>query len=94
MINIDMLVRTPEEIMKAVAHNAKLKRKRFKLTQKELASKAGVTYSSYKRFEQTGNISFDSFVRITAALDSEAELLSIFTERHYDSIEEIINGQS
>ena len=94
MIDIDLLVTAPNEILTTIASNTKKRRKEHKLTQKELASKAGVTYASYRRFEETGQISLDSFVKIACVLDSERELLGLFTARHYNSIEEIIDENS
>lgn len=94
MINIDLLVTTPNEILIAIASNTKERRKEHKLTQKELASRAGVTYASYRRFEETGQISLASFVKVACVLDSEKELLGLLTSRHYNSIEEIINENS
>jgi len=80
-----------EEIMHTIASNVEKRRKQYKLTQKQLASKAGVTYSSYRRFEQTGHISLDSFVKIARVLDCEKELLELFTQKHYNSIQEILD---
>lgn len=94
MIDIDLLVTAPNEILTTIASNTKKRRKEHKLTQKELASKAGVTYASYRRFEETGQISLDSFVKIACVLDSERELQGLFTSRHYNSIEEIIDENS
>ncbi len=94
MIDIDLLVTAPNEILTTIASNTKKRRKEHKLTQKELASKAGVTYASYRRFEETGQISLDSFVKIACVLDSERELQRLFTSRHYNSIEEIIDENS
>lgn len=91
MINIDLLVMNHEEILSQIKTNVRKRRKSCGLTQKELAEKAGVTYASYRRFEETGQISLDSFVKIAGALECEKELLELFTKRRYNSIEEIIN---
>lgn len=91
MINIDLLVMSHQEKLERIASNVKQRRKQYKLTQKELASKAGVTYASYRRFEETGQISLDSFVKIASVLDSDDELLELFTRHHYNSIKEIID---
>ncbi len=91
MINIELLVMSHEEILLRIASNAKKRRKLYLLTQKEIAEKAGVSYASYRRFEETGKISFDSFVKIARVLECEKELIEIFTKRHYNSIKEIVN---
>lgn len=91
MLNIDLLVMSHEEIMLKIASNVENRRKQYRLTQRQLAQQAGVTYSSYRRFEQTGQISLDSFVKIARVLDCEKELLELFTKRHYNSIQEMLD---
>lgn len=91
MLNIDLLVMTHEEVMLTIASNVEKRRKQYRLTQRQLAQKAGVAYSSYRRFEQTGHISLDSFVKVARVLDCEKELLELFTKRHYNSIQEVLD---
>ncbi len=69
-------------------------RKRKKITQKRLAVKAGVSLGSLKRFEQTGEISLHSFTKLAIALEVEEELDSLFCNVPFNSIEEVINGQT
>lgn len=56
-----------------------------------MASKAGMSLASYKRFEQIGSIAFDSLVRIGLALGCESDFDELFAKRAYSSIEEVIN---
>lgn len=91
MLNIDLLVMTHEEIMLKIASNVEKRRKQYRLTQKQLSLQAGVAYSSYRRFEQTGHIALDSFVKIARVLDCEKELLELFTKHHYNSIQEVLD---
>ncbi len=91
MLNIDLLVMSHEEIMLKIASNVEKRRKQYRLTQKQLSLQAGVAYSSYRRFEHTGHISLDSFVKIARVLDCEKELLELFTKRHYNSIQEVLD---
>ena len=69
-------------------------RKRKKISQKALAAKSGVSLGSLKRFEQQGEISLQSFTKLAIALEVEGELENLFTEVPFDSIEEVINGQT
>ena len=50
--------------------------------------------SSLKRFEQTGEISLQSFTKLAIALGVEGELEALFEEVPFDSIEEILHGQT
>ena len=92
MINI--FQKTPHEINKLIAQNIVNLRKRKKISQKELSKKSGVSYASIRRFESEGEISLSSLTKIAIALDVSDELEDLFTEVPFDSIEEIINGQS
>lgn len=92
MINI--FQKTPNEINKLISQNIVNLRKRKKISQKELSKKSGVSYASIRRFESEGEISLSSLTKIAIALDVSDELEALFTEVPFDSIEEIINGQS
>lgn len=81
----------PNEIQLEIAKNIRKKRKKLKLTQEEFAKKSGVSFGSIKRFENTGEISLFSLVKIAIILNCENELLELFKQNEYNSIEEIIN---
>ena len=68
--------------------------KRKKISQKKLAAKSGVSLGSLKRFEQTGEISLQSFTKLAIALEVEGELETLFSEVPFGSIEEILNEQT
>ncbi len=84
-------MKTPKEIQMEVAKNIKARRKELKLTQEEFAKKSGVSFGSIKRFENSGEISLFSLVKIAIVLNCEDEILELFKKKHYNSIEEIIN---
>lgn len=92
MINI--FQNTPNEINRIIAGNVVNLRKRKKISQKELSKKSGVSYASIRRFETEGEISLSSLTKIAIALGVSDELETLFTEVPFDSIEEVINGQS
>lgn len=91
---ISLYQKTWKEINNEIASNVQRLRKRKKISQKELAEKSGVSLGSIKRFEQTGEISLQSLTKIAIALRAEDELESLFTSANFESIEEILNGQS
>ena len=62
--------KTPYEVSMDLAKKVKTKRKYMKLTQLRLAEKSGVSMGSLKLFEQTGEISLSSLLKIAMALDS------------------------
>ena len=91
---INLFQKTWEEINMEMASRMVQLRKRKKISQKALAAKSGVSLGSLKRFEQQGEISLQSFTKLAIALEVEGELENLFTEVPFDSIEEVINGQT
>ena len=84
------LGRLPGETMHQIAAREKALRKARRLTQAQLASKAGVSLGSLRRFEQTGQVSLESLVALSFALGCESELDGLFAKPAYSSIEEVI----
>lgn len=75
-----------------MATRCREKRKLRHMTQAELASRSGMSLSSYKRFEQTGEIAFSSLCRVADILDSLEDIEALFSrkETEYTSIQEVI----
>lgn len=93
MIDMNLIMLPPGEIKKTIGRNAKVRRKQMGLTQRDLALQSGMSLSSYRRFEQTGNISMDSFIPVCIVLDSIDELNSVFLRKHYSNIQEVIEDE-
>lgn len=91
---IKLLQKTWNEIDIEIAERMVLLRKRKKISQKELAKRSGVSLGSLKRFEQTGEISLQSFTKLAIALKVDGELEALFCDVPFESIEEVINGQT
>lgn len=91
---INLLQKTWKEINTGIANRMVQLRKRKKISQKDLAARSGVSLGSLKRFEQSGEISLQSFTKLAIALEVEGELETVFSEVPFGSIEEVINGQT
>ena len=65
--------KTPNEIAKSLAERIKLQRKKLKISQENLAQKSGVSLGSIKRFETKYEISLQSFIKISIALDLDED---------------------
>ncbi|MDY5871186.1 MAG: helix-turn-helix transcriptional regulator [Lachnospiraceae bacterium] len=87
---INLYQKTWTEINTDIANRMIQLRKRRKISQKKLAAKSGVSLGSLKRFEQTGEISLQSFTKLAIALEVEGELEALFSEVPFDSIEEVL----
>ena len=95
MINLyQKTQKTWTEINNDIAQKIVRLRKRKKITQKQLAARSGVSLGSLKRFEQSGEISLQSLIKIAIALDVENELEDLFNNVPFASIEEVINEQT
>ena len=84
--------KTPNEIAKELVEKIKQHRKKLKISQVLLSAKSGVSLGSIKRFESKYEISLNSFIKILIALNLEQDLENLFTQKSYNSIEEVING--
>lgn len=63
------ITKQPSFVMKEVAAREKNIRKNRKISQAELAERSGVSLGSLKRFESTGQISFESLLRLAHFFD-------------------------
>ena len=84
--------KTPNEIAKSLADKIKEHRKKLKISQAMLSQKSGVSLGSIKRFETKYEISLQSFIKIAIALDLDKDIETLFTQKTYNSINEVING--
>ena len=84
--------KTPNDIAHELVEKIKQHRKKLKISQAQLASKSGVSLGSIKRFESKYEISLNSFIKILIALNLEQDLENLFTQKDYNSIDEVING--
>ena len=55
---------TPQEVSKALVEKHRALRKQLKMSQEEMAERAGLSLGSLKRFENTGKISLDSLLKL------------------------------
>ena len=61
--------RTIESVTSDLVNRIKLRRKEQKISQSKLSTISGVSFGSIRRFEETGEISLKSFIKIANALD-------------------------
>ena len=93
MENYDRILYAPSDVALELAKRLKAIRKRKKITQHQLASRSNVSYASLCRFEQTGLISLESFIKLSMELGVIDEVRELFTRPVYSSIEEVLNDR-
>jgi len=93
---LSFLPKTPNEIQLLLKDKFKKQRKSLKITQQELSNKSGVSFGSIKRFEQSGQISLESLLKIAFVLECLEDFERVCEredkEERFGSIEEITNG--
>ena len=93
MNNFIFYTKSPNDIAKEFVEKIKRQRKLLKISQVQLAAKSGVSLGSIKRFETKHEISLSSLIKILIALNLEKDFENLFTQKIYNSIDEVINGQ-
>ncbi len=61
-------IKSPFEVAIEIAKKARDKRLKLNLSQQTLSKKSGVSYGTLKKFEQKGQISLESLLRLALAL--------------------------
>ena len=74
-----------------IADNLKRLRKGRKISLRALAEMSDVSYASLRRFEESGEISLKSLIKVAIVLDATEPLDRLFDETEIRSIEELIN---
>lgn len=71
--------KTPSQVQTELAERFKKLRKSKKIAQSELANKWGVSLGSIKRFEQSGQISLESLLKLAHLFDRLDDFDAVFT---------------
>jgi len=89
---LTFLQENPSQVQDKLKTKFKDKRRKLKITQNELASKSDVSLGSIKRFEQSGQISLESFLKIAFVLECLDDFQHICAKRDIipNSIEDLL----
>jgi len=86
---------TPSEMQKRVASRARDLRLELNLSQQTLSEKSGVSYGSLKKFEQTGQISLESLLKLAVILGCMDDFNALFVRKSVEkalSLDELIDN--
>ena len=86
-------MKTPKGSCQIIAKNERAQRKARKLSMEKFAEISGVSLGSLKRFENTGEISLVSLLKLAIVLDCAEEFEQLFVKEHIMSIQEILDGK-
>lgn len=94
MVNYS-ISKTPVEVLKELAEKQKIIRKKQAFSQVKLAEHSGVSLGSIKRFESTGQISLESFLKLLHILDRLDEFDNILNiEDDLDDVEDLFSDKT
>ena len=90
MLNIN--ISTPSSMMQTLKEKFKERRLTFDLTQEGLAKKSGVSLGSLKRFENSGQISLESLLKLALVLECLDDFSTIAQKKDIQahSIDELL----
>lgn len=89
-VNID----SPKDVALQIAARVKARRLDLDLTQEGLATRAGVKFATYRRFEQTGEISLKNLLQLGFALNALTDFDALFAQKQYQTLDDVLNEQS
>lgn len=84
----------PTDVAVQIAARVKARRLELNLTQEGLAARAGVKFATYRRFEQTGEISLKGLLQIGFALNALSDFDLLFAQKQYLSLDDVLNEQN
>ena len=94
MILVNMM--TSREMQKRVASRARDLRLELNLSQQSLSEKSGVSYGSLKKFEQTGQISLESLLKLAVVLGCMGDFNTLFLPKSSEkalSLDELLENK-
>ena len=85
---------TIPEVQKMLAENLRTRRLDMELTQANLAERSGVALPTLRKFEQTGEVSLKSFLKLLMIVGGTEELIEVtrITPRAFTNIDEVLRA--
>jgi transcriptional regulator with XRE-family HTH domain len=89
-----MLFTSLSKAQNTIVQNVRERRLQMDLTQEGLAERSGVALSTLRKFEQTGIISLESFLKILSIVGGLEEVIEVLKPNKpvFKSIDEVLNN--
>ena len=88
-INDFVSVPTESKTIKNLVERFKKRRKELGISQKDLSVRSGVSYASIRRFEEAGEISLTSLIKLANAIDCLNDFDALFKNVKISSLKEL-----
>ncbi len=87
---------TPAKAQKKLAEQARARRLQMELTQEGLAERSGVALPTLRKFERTGALSLESFLKLHMVLGGLEDILKAtqVKDRLFSSIDDVLEADS
>lgn len=87
---------TPTNAQKKLAEQARARRLQMKLTQEGLAKRSGVALATLRKFERTGTLSLESFLKLHMVLGGLEDILKAtqVKDTPFSSIDDVLKSDS
>ena len=91
-----MLLMTTSKAQKKLAEQARVRRLQMELTQEGLAARSGVALPTLRKFERTGTLSLESFLKLHMVLGGLEDILKAtqVKDRIFSSIDDVLEADS
>jgi transcriptional regulator with XRE-family HTH domain len=86
---VDIKLATPDELVHELGSRLRAQRLASRVTQQELALRAGVALGAVKKLESDGNTTLQTFVRVVQALALTSDLEHVLMLKPHTSIAEM-----
>jgi|SRR6186713_1242051 transcriptional regulator with XRE-family HTH domain len=86
---IDVKFATPDELVRELGSRLRTQRLASRVTQQELALRAGVALGAVKKLESDGNTTLQTFVRVVQALSLTGDIENVLVLKPHTSIAEM-----
>ena len=90
-----MLFISSSKAQKKLVENVRERRLQMELTQEGLAERSGVPLSTLRKFEQKGNISLESFLKLLSVIGGLEEVINALKPNipNFKSIDEVLKSE-
>ncbi len=91
-----MLFISSSKAQKKIAENVRKRRLQMDLTQEGLAERSGVPLSTLRKFEQKGNISLESFLKLLSVIGGLEEVINALKPNipNFKSIDDVLKTEA
>ena len=79
---------TEQSVLADLVKRERLRRKELGFSQKELATRSGVSYASLRRFESSGDISMSSLLKIGNAMECLSDFNDLFKHKKITNLKD------